>query len=329
MRRRELICLLGGAAVTWPVAVRAQQSERVRRIGVLMSIAENDPESPARIAAFVRRLEQLGWRDGSNIRIDTRWAVDDPERYRAYAAELLALAPDLVIATTSPAVAALQRATRGVPIVFVQVIDPVGAGFVGSLARPGGNTTGFTAFDFSLSAKWLELLKEIAPGLKRVAVIRDAFLPAGIAQFAALQPVAPSLGVELTPVNVGDLDEMGRALASFARDANCGLIVTASPAIAARRHRIIALAARHRLPATYPFRYYVADGGLIGYGPSWNDQYLRAAEYADRILRGEKPGDLPVQQPTKYELAINLKTAKALGLAIPESLLARADEMIE
>ena len=328
MRRRDIVGLLCGFA-TWPLAARAQQPDRVRRIGLLMNIAEDDREAPARIAAFVQQLQQLGWTVGRNLRIDTRWAAPDAERYRRYAAELLALEPDLVIATASPSVAALQQATRTVPIVFVQVIDPVGAGFVQSLARPGGNSTGFTAFEYGMSAKWLELLKEIAPRIRRVAVIRDPSISAGIAQFAVIQSAAPAFGLELSPINVLDADEMERAVAAFARGADGGLIVTASPVVASRRMLIVALAARHGLPAVYPFRYYVADGGLIGYGPDWTDQYRRAAFYVDRILRGEKPSDLPVQQPTKYELAINLKTAKALGLTVPESLLLRADELIE
>jgi putative tryptophan/tyrosine transport system substrate-binding protein len=328
MRRREFIAHLSGAAAVWPAAARAQD-DRVRRIGVLMNLAEHDREAPARLAAFRQGLRPLGWIEGGNVRIDIRWAAEDAERYRRHAGELLALAPDILVGVTSPAVAALQQATRTLPIVFVAVIDPVGAGFVASLARPGGNTTGLTAFEYSMAAKWLELLKELLPHMKRVAVLRDATIPAGIAQFAAIQTVAPTFGVELSPLSVRDVEELERALATFARDPNGGLIVTASPAIAFHRALIRTLAARHKLPALYPFRHYVTDGGLIGYGPDWNDQYRRAADYVDRIFRGAKPSDLPVQQPTKFELIINLKTAQALGVNIPASLLARADEVIE
>jgi putative ABC transport system substrate-binding protein len=328
VKRRQFITLVGGAAA-WPIAARAQQAERVRRIGNLMNVAETDRESPARIAAFAEGLQQAGWIDGRNVRIDHRWAAGDAERYRRYAAELVALAPDVILATAGPSVVALQQATRTVPIVFVQLIDPVGAGLVASLARPGGNITGFTAFEYGMSAKWLELLKEIAPRVTRVAVVRDPGITAGIGQFAAIQVAAPSFGVELTPVDGRDAGEIERAVAAFAQGANGGLIVTASPAIAARRELIMTLAARHRLPAVYPFRYYVDGGGLIGYGSEWTDQYRRAAGYVDRILKGDKPADLPVQAPTKYELAINLKTANALGLEVPPTLLARADEVIE
>jgi putative ABC transport system substrate-binding protein len=328
VKRRQFITLVGGAAA-WPIAARAQQAERVRRIGNLMNVAETDRESPARIAAFAEGLQQAGWIDGRNVRIDHRWAAGDAERYRRYAAELVALAPDVILATAGPSVVALQQATRTVPIVFVQLIDPVGAGLVASLARPGGNITGFTAFEYGMSAKWLELLKEIAPRVTRVAVVRDPGITAGIGQFAAIQVAAPSFGVELTPVDGRDAGEIERAVAAFAQGANGGLIVTASPAIAARRELIMTLAARHRLPAVYPFRYYVDGGGLIGYGSEWTDQYRRAAGYVDRILKGDKPADLPVQAPTKYELAINLKTANALGLEVPPTLLARADEVID
>jgi ABC-type uncharacterized transport system substrate-binding protein len=329
VKRRQFITLLGGAAAAWPLAARAQQPGGIRRIGNLMNVAETDRESPARIAAFVEGLQQAGWIDDRNVRIDHRWAAGDAERYRRYAAELVALAPDVILATAGPSVVALQQATRTVPIVFVQLIDPVGAGLVASLARPGGNITGFTAFEYGMSAKWLELLKEIAPRVTRVAVVRDPGITAGIGQFAAIQVAAPSFGVELTPVDGRDAGEIERAVAAFAHGANGGLIVTASPAIAARRELIMTLAARHRLPAVYPFRYYVDGGGLIGYGSEWTDQYRRAAGYVDRILKGDKPADLPVQAPTKYELAINLKTANALGLEVPPTLLARADEVIE
>jgi putative ABC transport system substrate-binding protein len=329
MKRRAFISLLGGAAAAWPLTARAQQGERMRRIGNLMNVPENDREVPARIAAFLEGMQQLGWTEGRNLSIDHRWATGDADHYRRYAAELVALAPDVILATASPSVVALQQATRTVPIVFVQVIDPVGAGLVASLARPGGNTTGFTAFEYGMSTKWLELLKEIAPTVTRVAIVRDPGITAGIGQFAAIQVAAPSFGVELTPVDARDAGEIERAVAAFARGGNGGLIVTASPAIAARRELIMTLVARHRLPAVYPFRYYVAGGGLIAYGSEWTDQYRRAAGYVDRILKGEKPADLPVQAPTRYELVINLKTAKALGLDVPPMLLARADEVIE
>jgi putative ABC transport system substrate-binding protein len=327
MRRREFIALIGGAAA-WPLAARAQQGERVRRIGVLMSLAADDPEGQARLAAFAQGLQELGWSIGRNVRIDYRWGTGDVSRYRAYAAELLALAPDVVLAAGSAAMGPLQ-ASQGVPVVFVQVGDPVGAGFVESLARPSGNATGFTVFEYGMSAKWLELLKEIAPQVRRAAVIRDTGIAAGAGQLGALQSVAPSLGVELRPVGVRDAGEIERTITAFARESNGGLIVTAGAAVSTNRELIIKLAARHRLPAIYPFRYYVANGGLISYGPDNIDQYRRAAGYVDRILKGEKPADLPVQAPTKYELVINLKTAKAMGLTVPDSLLARADEVIE
>ena len=331
MKRREFITLLGGgAAVAWPLAARAQQPERVRRIGVLMASAADDSESQARIAAFLQGLQQLGWADGRNVRIDTRWATTDADDIRRHAAELAALAPDVLVAATGTVTAApLLQATRTVPIVFVQVIDPVGAGFVVSLARPGGNATGFTIYEYGMSGKWLELLKEIAPRMARAAVLRDPAIASGIGQFAAVQAVAPSLGVELSPVDVRDAGEIERAVTAFARSPNGGLIVTASALATRHRDLIIALAARHRLPAVYSYRYLVAAGGLISYGPDSLDQYRRAAGYVDRILKGEKPADLPVQAPTKYALVINLKTANALGLDIPTTVLSRADEVIE
>ena len=290
------------------------------------SRAADDPEGQARLAVFLQGLQELGWTDGRNVRIDHRWAAADADRSRTYAAELVALAPDVILASGSQTVAALQQTTRTVPIVFVNVIDPVGGGFVASLARPGGNTTGFTSFEYSLSGKWLELFKEIAPNLTRVAILRDPTIAAGIGQFAAIQAMAPpSFGVELSPIGVRDAAEIERDVAAFARQSNGGLIVTASSATAVHRELIITLAARHRLPAVYPFRYFVTIGGLISYGPDPTDQFRRAAGYVDRILKGEKPADLPVQSPTKYELAINLKTAKALGLTVPPPLLARAD----
>jgi putative ABC transport system substrate-binding protein len=331
MQRREFITLLGGAAVAWPRAARAQQADRMRRVGALMNLAADDPEGKARLTAFLQGLQELGWTDGRNVRIDYRWAAAaDADRLRVYAAELVALAPDVILASTTASVAALRQTTRTVPIVFAIVIDPVGAGLVASLARPGGNATGFTLFEYSLSGKWLELFKEIAPNLTRIAILRDPAAAAGIGQFAAIQAMAPpSFGVELSPIDVSDAGEIERDVAAFARESNGGLIVTASVGAIAHRELIIKLAARHRLPAVYPFRYFVTDGGLISYGPDLNDQYRRAAGYIDRVLKGEKAADLPVQAPTKYELAINLKTAKALGLTVPPSLLARADQVIE
>jgi putative ABC transport system substrate-binding protein len=329
MKRREFITFIGGAAVAWPRAARAQQTERMRRIGVLMSVAADDPEGQTRLTVFVQGLQQLGWTDGRNIRIDVRWAAGDAERSRRYAAELVALAPDVILAAGSVDLAALQQATRTVPIVFVTIADPVGAGFVNSLARPGGNATGFSQFEYGVIGKWLELLKEIAPGVTRVAVIRDPTISAGVGQFGAIQTAAPSFGVEVNPVNMTDTGEIERAIAGFARSANGGLILTAGPLGSIHRELIVTLAARHKLPAVYYERYFVTGGGLISYGPHLVDQYRRAADYVDRILKGEKPADLPVQAPTKYELAINLKTAKALGLTVPPSLLARADEVIE
>jgi putative tryptophan/tyrosine transport system substrate-binding protein len=329
MQRRAFITLFAGAAVARPLTAAAQQAERMRRIGVLMSVAADDPEGQAREKAFAEELKKLGWTEGGNIQIDTRWATD-ADRDRQYAAELVALAPDVLLASASPSVAALQRVTRNVPIVFANVIDPVGAGFVASLARPGGNTTGFSAFDYSISGKWIELLKEIAPNVTRAAVLRDPALAAGIGQFAAIEALAPpSFGVELSPIDVRDPGEIERALTAFANEPNGGLIVTASPQALMHRDLIIALATRYRLPNVYPFRYYPTSGGLASYGPDAIDDYTRAAAYVDRILKGEKPANLPVQAPTRYELVINLKTAKALGLDIPATILARADGVIE
>jgi putative tryptophan/tyrosine transport system substrate-binding protein len=327
--RRELIAALGGAAAAWPCAVRAQQPERVRRIGVLMNLAADDPEGQARLTAFVQGLQQLGWTADRNVRIDYRWAADHADLYRRYAAQLVALAPDIILASSSPSVGSLQQATRDVPIVFANVADPVGAGFVDSLARPGGNATGFTVFEYGISGKWLELLKEIAPRVTRAAVLRDPALAAGAGQLGAIQSVAPSFGVELRPVDVRDAGEIERAVTAFARSSNGGLIVTANTGAIVHRELIITLAARYRLPAVYFYRFFVAAGGLISYGPDSTDQFRRAAGYVDRILKGEKPADLPVQAPTKYVLALNLKTAKALGLDVPPSLLVTADEVIE
>jgi ABC-type uncharacterized transport system substrate-binding protein len=328
VNRRDFIALTGGAAAAWPLAARAQQGERIRRIGVLMYLPADDPEGQARFAALVQALTQLGWTEGRNLRIDTRWANADD--IRSHAMELAALAPDVLVAGTGTAtVAPLLQATRTVPIVFVSVIDPVGAGFVASLAQPGGNATGFTIFEFSMSGKWLEVLKEIAPGVTRAAVLRDPAVASGIGQFGAVQIVAPSLGVQVTPVDVRDAGEIERALTAFARGLNGGLIVTGTALAFVHRDLIISLANRHRLPAVYWHRRFVASGGLISYGPDTIDPFRRAAGYVDRILKGEKPADLPVQAPTKYELVINLKTAQALGLEVPPVLLARADEVIE
>ncbi len=332
MRRREVIMLTGSAAATslfFPLAARAQQPEQMRRIGVLMNAAANDPEGQASIAAFQHVLQQLGWSDGRNVRIDIRWGENDVDRDRRYAAELVALAPDVILASGTLSVTALQHITRTLPIVFVRVSDPVGAGFVDSLARPGGNTTGFMLFEYSLSGKWLELLKQIVPSLTRAAVLRDPANPAGIAQFGAIQAAAQPLGVEVSPISVRDAEEIERAVAAFARSANGGLIVTPSAGVSVHHDLIIALAARHKLPAVYAHRANVTAGGLISYAPDEVDQFRRAAGYVDRILKGEKPADLPVQAPTKYELVINLKTAKALGLDMPAALLARADQVIE
>jgi putative tryptophan/tyrosine transport system substrate-binding protein len=327
MRRRQFIAVLGSAAAAWPLAARAQQPERMRRVGVLLPAVSDDREFQARLGAFLRGLQQLGWIDGRNVRIDMRWGADDGE-LRRHSEELVALGPDVLMAFTSAAVPPLRRVTRTVPIVFAVVTDPVGAGFVESLGRPRANVTGFTAFEFALSGKWLELLKEIDPRIARVAVLRDSGIAAGPAQFGAIQAVAPSLGVELRPIDVHDSGEIDRSISAFAGSAS-GLIVTGSAAATAHRELIVTLAARHRLPTVYYARYYVEGGGLISYGPDFLDQCNRAATYVDRILKGEKPADLPVQAPTKYQLMINLKTAKALGLTVPDTLLARADGVIE
>jgi len=327
LKRRDFITLISGAAAGWPLTARAQQT--IRRIGILLPAAAGDAEFQVRVGAFLDGLQQLGWIDGRNAQIDSRWATTNAVEIRRHAAELAALAPDAILASSSPALAALQQATNTVPIVFVNVVDPVGSGFVDSLARPGGNTTGFVLFEYSLSGKWLELLKQIAPNVTQAAVFRDTSNPTGNAQFGAIQTVAPSLGVEVGPVNMRDASEIERAAAAFARSTNGGLIVTASPSATVHRNLIIELAARGKLPAVYFARYFVIAGGLISYGPDFADQFRRAAGYVDRILKGEKPADLPVQAPTKYELVVNLKTAKALGLEIPPTVLARADEVIE
>lgn len=327
-RRREVLGLLGALA-TWPVAVRAQQGEQPRRVGVLMNRPAESTEGQQRVALVRERLRQLGWREGQDLRIDVRWGADDPELSRKGAEELAALAPDAVLVGGTLAVRAMLRVSRTIPVVFAGVGDPVGLGVAASLARPGGNATGFSSWEYSFAAKHLELLKEIMPGVKRALVLRDPTAPQGIAQFAAIQSAASSLGIEVSPVDLSDPEEIARAIGAFAGTADGGLVVTASGRPAAHNGTVVELAARHRLPAVYAFRHIVASGGLISYGPNWLDMYGRAAEYVDRILKGAKPGDLPVQTPTAYELVVNLKTAKTLGLTVPASLLARADEVIE
>jgi ABC-type uncharacterized transport system substrate-binding protein len=329
VRRREFIALLGGAAVGWPLAARGQEGGRMRRIGVLMGTGADESESQSRLAAFLQGLQEAGWAVGRNVRIEYRWAAGDRARLRQYAGELVALGPDVVLAGVGATYQALQQASRTVPIVFAQAIDPVGGGIVASLARPGRNATGFTQFEYSLSGKWLELLKEVEPRVTRSAVVRDSEAAGGIGQWAVIQTVASPIGVELSPIEPRHAAEIERDISAFARSPNGGMIVTVSAAATIHRELIITLAARHRLPAIYPYRFYVAEGGLISYGPDLVDQYRSAASYVDRILKGEKPADLPVQAPTKYELAINLKTASALGLDVPPTLLARANEVIE
>jgi ABC-type uncharacterized transport system substrate-binding protein len=330
MIRRDFLRLIGGAIASWPVTAYAQRPERVRRIALISQLEAGDSETQARAAAFHQGLQDAGWTVGRNVRIDYRWGrAGDADRTRQQIAELIALAPDVILAIAASTVTPLLRMTRTVPVVFVQVADPVAAGFVASLARPDGNATGFTMYEFGLSAKWLELLKEIGPHTTRAAVLRDPTLATGIGQFAAMQSMAPSLGIELSPIGVSDAVEIERGIAQFGMTPNNGLIVLPGASTLLHRKLIIGLAARQNLPAVYPFRYHVADGGLVSYGPDSLDQYRRAASYVDRILRGEKPADLPVQAPTKYELVINLKTAKALSLTIPDSLLSRADEVIE
>ena len=329
MTRREFITLLGGAAATWPLAARAQQGERVRRIGVLLPAAAGDAQYQAWFGAFLQALAQSGWTIGRNVAIDARWATANADSVRMHAAELAALAPDVILAPGASTVGPLLQVTRTVPIVFAVVADPVGAGFVESLARPGGNATGFTPFEYSISGKWLELLTQIASGVKRVAVLRDSATPSGAGQYSVIQAMAPLLRVEVSPVNLRDAADIDSAVTAFARSSNGGLIVTASGLALIHRNLIVKLAAQHRLPAIYFERAFVAAGGLIAYGPDQLDQFRRAAAYVDRILKGEKPADLPVQAPTKYELVINLQAAKALGLTVPPTLLARADEVIE
>jgi putative ABC transport system substrate-binding protein len=329
MRRREFMTFLGGAAASWPFRVRAQQAARMRRIGVLQGLAANDPEGQDRFDVFLHALQGLGWSDGRNIQILHRFTNGDADRARAYAAELVALTPDLILTSGASTTGVMLQVSRAVPVVFVGAADPVGAGFVDSLVRPGGNATGFTSYEYSVSGKWLELLKEIAPGVKRVAVLRDPAVSAGIGQFGSIQTAAASLGVELTPINVREATDIERSVTAFVRSGDGGLIVTTSAAVLAHRDLIIMLAAQHKLPAVYYASFYVTGGGLASYGPDYVDQYRRAAEYVDRILRGEKTADLPVQAPTKYDLVVNLKTAKALGLDVPPPVLARADRVIE
>ena len=326
--RRQFISLLGGAAAAWPVAVRAQQAERVRHVGVIMAIAERDPQLKDRMAVLKRSLEDLGWVDGRNVQIDLRTGPGT-DKIRQNIASLIALAPDAILSAGTASMAMLFQATRTIPTVFVNVADPVGAGYVESLAQPGGNVTGFLQSEYTLSGKWPELLKEIAPDVKRVAVVRDPMLTSGIGQFAVIQSVAPSLRLDVRPVNSRDPSEIERGITAFARSGGGGLIVTAGASANVNRALIIALAAKHKLPAVYAQQIYITSGGLMSYGSNVLEQYRQAADYIDRILKGEKPADLPVQAPTKYELAINLKTAKALGLAIPATVLARADEVIE
>jgi putative ABC transport system substrate-binding protein len=326
MRRRQFIRIVGGAVAAWPLAAQAQQGERIRRIGVLSPYAKDNPEGTARIAAFIRELQQLGWSDGRNVKIEYRWDTGD---LRKAATELLSLSPDVILAIATPTVAALQLATHTVPIVFTQVADPVSAGFVASLAKPGGNVTGFTVFDYNIAVKWLELLKEIAPSVTRVGFIREPTVTSSIGQLAAINSVARSFGVEVSPLGGPDAREIERTVTEFARGPNGGLIAGASPLSINNPGLIISLAAQHRLPATYPYRFFVADGGLVSYGPDSVEPHRQAARYVDRILNGEKPSNLPVQAPTQYELVINLKTAKALGLTVPHSVLSRANEILE
>ena len=329
MKRRQFITLLGGAAATWPLAARGQQPERMRRVGVLMHLAADDPEGQSRVAAFLQGLQEAGWAVGRNVNIDVRWAAGEADRFRRYAMEIVALTPDVILTSAPPSIRAMQQATRTLPIVFVLVPDAVGTGIVDSLSRPGGNTTGFTSTELGMPVKWLELLKDIAPKMTRAAVLRDAADATAIGQFGAVKGAAPSFGVEISPIGVANAEEIERGITAFAREPNGGLIVLPVPTTVIHRTLIIKLAARHRLPAVYNSRYWIAEGGLVSYGPDVLDQYRRTAGYVDRILRGTKPADLPVQAPTKYELVINLKTAKALGLDLPATVLARADEVIE
>lgn len=327
MRRRDFLTLVGGTA--WPLAARAQRADRMRRIGVLMSLAADDMESQPRITAFNQGLQQLGWTEGRNVHLEVRWWADNDRDRQRYVAELVALGPDVIVVSGSTYLETLLKSSRAISVVFVLVPDPVGSGYVESLSRPGDNATGFVMFEYGLAAKWLELLKQVAPDVKRAAILRDASISLGIGQFAVIQPVAPSLGVDVVPINLRDTTEIEHAVAAFARSGNGGLISTSSAFAAVHRDLIITLAAQHKLPAVYIARLYVASGGLMSYGPNFVNQHRQAASYVDRILKGEKPADLPVQAPTKYDLTVNLKTAKALSLEIPAAILATADEVIE
>ena len=329
MRRRDFVVVLGGAAAIWPRSVRAQQSEPTRRVGILMSRTADSTDGQARIAAVQQRLQQLGWSEGQNLRTEIRWGANDPDLERRGAAELAALAPDVILAGGTIGLTAVLHVSHTIPVVFAGVADPVGLGVVDSLAHPGGNVTGFLPFEYSFTGKLLELLKQIAPATTRAAVLRNSASPSGIATFAAIQSTAASIGVQVSPVDMRDLGEIERSVAAFARSAGAGLVVVPGGVATVHNGAIVNLAAQYKLPAVYAYRDIVIDGGLISYGPDWLDQYRRAADYVDRILRGEKPADLPVQAPTKYELVINLRTAKALGLTVPDSILARADEVIE
>jgi putative ABC transport system substrate-binding protein len=329
MRRREFITVIAGAAATWPLGARAQQLGSMRRIGVLMNFAADDPAAQARLTAFLQALQQLGWTNGGNVRIDVRWSAGDTERNRKYVAELVTLAPDIIFASTTLSVTNLQQATRALPIVFVQVVDPVASGFVASLGKPGGNATGFAIYEYGMSAKWLEILKEIAPRVTRVGILRDPANVAELGLFGAIQSVAPSLGMQLRPISLGNASEIEGGISAFADEPKGGLIVVGSASAFVHREQIIALAARYQLPAVYPDRGFIAGGGLISYGPDRLDDYRRAAGYVDRILKGEKPADLPVQTPIKYELVINLKTAKGIGVTVPHLVLSRATEILE
>jgi len=329
MRRREFLALVGGAAVAWPGAAHTQQPDRMRRIGLLMGQASNDPEAQLWFLAFRQKLAELGWREGANIRVEVQWASADPKRMRVFASELVRLAPDVMVANTPPVLAVLRQETRSIPIVFMQVADPVGAGFVESLARPGGNITGFSNFEFAIGEKWLQTLKQIAPPVVRIAVVLMPEHVTNAGHLRAVEGAAPSLGVQISSASVRDATEIERAIAAVAREPNGGLIVLPNPVTNSNRELIVALAVRHRLPTIYPFRPFVVSGGLMSYGPDQAEMFRGAASYVDRILKGAKPADLPVQMPTKYELVINLKTAKTLGLTVPPTLLARADELIE
>ena len=329
MKRRTFITLLGGAAATWPLAAHAQQGERMRRVGIFMDLSEQDVEGQTRVAAFRKGLQDLGWTEGRNVKFDTRWTAGDPTRMRRYAAELVGLAPEVIMNGGLPTLVAMQQETRSIPIVFAQVLDPVGAGFVESLARPGGNITGFVSFEYSMAGKWLETLKLIAPNIVRIAAIRDLASPSEMGMLGAIQAVMPAFAMPFIAVGGRDAAEFERAIEEFAREPNGGLIILPSPNTLVHRRAIMALAARRRLPAIYPYGFFAREGGLLSYGIVPSDNFRRAAAYVDRILKGVNPGELPVQVPTKFELVINLKTAKELGLTVPATLLSTADELVE